>query len=77
MPCDTERGCPYPLSPGGAGALYPDNRLAVDVWQRWRLLGPVVLDFLPVECTALEAEFLMEQLYTLESHLRELQNEEP
>lgn len=76
MPCDTEQGCPYPLSPGGAGALYPDNRLAVDVWQRLRLLGPVALELLPLQLTALEAEFLGEQLYTLESHLRELQNEE-
>jgi hypothetical protein len=73
VPCEATV-CPYEPSPG-ACALLPENVLAVHVWERWRALGEVVWQVLPLALTPSQAELLCEQLYTLHTYSQQLAQE--
>ena len=67
--------CPYPLSPGGEGALWPANWAAVQLWQRFRALGPVALEGQREQLTPADWDELVEKLYVLETAQAQFQRQ--
>lgn len=65
-PCETagER-CPFSPSPGFEGRLWPDNRLAWWIWERWDHLGQAALDLVELDLSRREAGYLLDKLALL------------
>jgi hypothetical protein len=76
VPCDVG-DCPYLFSPGGEGALHPDNEEAVWLWKRLKVVGPLAFDFLTLRLTEAEALGLLEKLYELDVANAELKQRFP
>ena len=76
MPCDVG-DCPYLFSPGGEGALHPDNEEAVWLWKRLKVVGPLAWDLVTLKMTQSEAALLLEQLYELDVANAELKQRFP
>jgi hypothetical protein len=67
VPCDVTDRCPY-TPDGEMVELAPQAAPAVWLWQRFRVFGPAVFEFIDWELTGDGAEKLLEQLYTLETY---------